>query len=50
LSVEINRHNLKIANRTGVDVSVEVMKNDYLVKGNATVEIEIKETEAVVRH
>jgi maltose phosphorylase len=46
LSVEINREYVRIINKSGVDVAI-VVKSGYLLKGNDTVEIHLKEEEVV---
>ncbi|MDH7461419.1 glycoside hydrolase family 65 protein [Chitinophagaceae bacterium 26-R-25] len=47
LSVEIKKEYVRIINRSGVDVSIVVLKNEYALKGNDTVEIHVREEEVV---
>ncbi|MBV4358404.1 glycoside hydrolase family 65 protein [Pinibacter aurantiacus] len=47
LSVEIKKEYVRIINRSGVEVSIVVLKNEYVLKGNDTVEIQVREEEVI---
>lgn len=49
LSVQINKEELRIFNRSSVEVQIIVAKKEYLLKGSSSLEIKMKEEEAGVR-